>query len=323
MIGDLARFGVFNLGASIVAGLLVAVVALGVSRVLGIRDARVRSWLLGAASVKATLVLAGLGTVLTFPSDRTDAIGGGAVPISVVGPLILVWAVAVLVLRGRVTRSLRLSGDGGAVHGAPADRLTASVARVAAVARRVERTGGPCFRCAVPHDLPTPTARVSWAGAPATLDPAGEPVIELPQGLLAALDDDELDGVVAHEIGHVVVARDREGCAPVWARVARWTSPGAAVVGTLLDREEELACDELAVRITNQPTALASALLKAYRRRRATAPALTPVANLLGGSRLLKDRVERLASLESDSPAPSLPRVAAACAVTLLVSVAL
>jgi Zn-dependent protease with chaperone function len=322
MIGDLARFAIFNLGASILAGLLVAVVVLGASRVLGIRDARVRSWLLGAALVKSTLVLAGLGTVLTFPSDRADAIGGGALPISVVGPLIVVWAGAVLVLRDRVTRSLRLSGVSGPVHGA-SDRLTASVARLAAVARRLERSDGPCFRCTVPDDLPTPAARVSRAGAPATIDPAGEPVIELPEGLLAALDDDELDGVVAHEIGHVVVARDREGCAPVWARVARWTSPGAAVVGILLDREEELACDELAVRITGQPTALASALLKAYRRRRATAPALTPVANLLGGSRLLKDRVEHLASAESDRPAPSLPRVAAACAVTLLVSVAL
>jgi len=323
MIGDLARFGVFNLGASIVAGLLVAAAVLAVSRVLGIRDARVRSWLLGAALVKATLVLAGLGTVFTFPSDRTDAIGGGALPFSVVGPFILVWAGAVLVLRSRVIRSLRLSGGGGPVHGTPADRLTVSVVRVAGVARRVERSDGPCFRCAVPHDLPTPAARVTRAGAPATIDPAGEPVIELPEGLLAALDDDELDGVVAHEIGHVVVARDRAGCAPVWARVARWTSPGAAVVGILLDREEELACDELAVRITGQPIALASALLKAYRRRRATAPALTPVANLLGGSRLLKDRVEHLASAESDRRAPSLSRIAAACAVTLLVSVAL
>jgi Zn-dependent protease with chaperone function len=156
-----------------------------------------------------------------------------------------------------------------------------------------------------------------------TLDPEGDPVIELPAELLAMLDDDELDAVVAHEVGHVVVARDREGCTPLWARVARWTSPGSLLVGRLLDREEELACDELAVRITGQPAALANALLKAYRRQRTPLPALAPVGRLLGGSWRLSDRVERLAATEPNQPATSMPRVAIACAVTLLASVAI
>ena len=329
MIGDLGRFALFNLGASVAAGLLVALVVLGVSRVLGLRDARVRSWLLGAALVKATLVLAGLSTFLPVASDWPVAVawpinlGAGPLPPAVVGPIILVWAGAVLLVRGSIGRRVRADGGYHALQGPPAERLAVSVERVAARARSIERSDGPCFRCTLPHDLPTPASRVRRSGAPVSLDPDGDPVIQLPAALLAILDDDELDAVVAHEVAHVVVARDREGCAPLWARVARWTSPASLLVSRLLDREEELACDELAVRITGQPTALASALLKAYRRRHPPLPALAPIGRLLGGPRRLSDRVERLAASEPDQPAPSMPRIAVACAVTLLASVAI
>jgi Zn-dependent protease with chaperone function len=329
MIGDLARFALFNLAASLAAGLLVALVVLAVTRGLGLRDARVRSWLLGAALVKATLVLAGLSTFLPFALDWPMAagspvdFGAGPLPPAVVGPIILVWAGAALLVRVSLARRVRADGGHDTFQGAPAERLAASVERVAARARSIERSDGPCFRCTLPHDLPTPASRVSRSGAPVTLDPEGDPVIELPAELLAMLDDDELDAVVAHEVGHVVVARDREGCTPLWARVARWTSPGSLLVGRLLDREEELACDELAVRITGQPAALANALLKAYRRQRTPLPALAPVGRLLGGSWRLSDRVERLAATEPNQPATSMPRVAIACAVTLLASVAI
>lgn len=318
MTDELVRFGVLNLGASVVAGGLVAAAALGVTGILGIRDARVRSWLLGAALIKATLVLAGLGTLLSSPPGLVDVLGGGALAPRVIAPFILVWAGAVLVLRSRLTDGLRAQARHEAIGGAAADRLAASIERVAAAARRIERNDGPRFRCTLPTELPTPAFRVTRTRGPATLDPDGEPVIELPAELIAALDDTELDSVVAHEIGHVVIARDRQGCAPVWARIARWTSPAAALIGPLLDREEELACDELAMRVTGQPSALASALLKAHRLRRSALPVPAPVVQLLGRSGLLKHRVERLAVADASSAANSLPRVAAACGTTLL-----
>jgi Zn-dependent protease with chaperone function len=323
MTDALVRFVVFNLGASLVAGSLVAAVALGVSGILGIRDARVRSWLLGAALIKATLVLAGLGTLLVNPPGLADALGGGALAPSAIAPFILVWAGTVLMLRSRIIRSLQLDGGRARLDESAADRLAGSVERVASAARTIERSDGPRFRCTLPADLPTPAARLSQARGPATVDPEGQPVIEVPSELIGALDDAELDAVVAHEVGHVVIARDREGCAPLWARVARWTSPAAALIGPLLDREEELACDELAVRVTGQPTALASALLKAHRLQRSASPILAPVGQLLGRSGLLKSRVERLAVTEPMSAVPSMQRVAAACGTTLLATLVL
>jgi hypothetical protein len=116
MIGDLARFALFNLAASLAAGLLVALVVLAVTRGLGLRDARVRSWLLGAALVKATLVLAGLSTFLPFALDWPMAagspvdFGAGPLPPAVVGPIILVWAGAALLVRVSLARRVRAAG---------------------------------------------------------------------------------------------------------------------------------------------------------------------------------------------------------------------
>jgi hypothetical protein len=322
MIGDLLRFAVVHLGASVIAGLLVAGAVLAIARLLDIRDARVRSWLLGAAVVKATLVFLGLASLLHLPAAALDL---GALPPSLIAPLVLAWAGTLLVLQGSIVRGFH--------HGDPADgivastdalgRLQASVARVTRAARGLERIDTSCLTCTVPADLATPAVQLTTGAGPATVDPAGDPVISIPADLLAELDDDELDAVVAHELGHVLVARDRQGCVPGWATVARWTSPGAALLGRLLDREVELACDQLAVRMTGGRQPLASALLKAIRRRRSTAPALAPVTNLVGRPRLLRDRVGRLVEAEGVPSRAAGPRVAAACALTLLVSAAL
>ncbi len=322
MTGDLLRFAVFNLGASVLAGGLVALTALTVSRLLGIRDARTRSWLLGGALVKATLVMAGIGNILTRPPVLADALRGGALGPSTIAPYLVVWAGVVLLWHSWLLRSVDADADSGEGRAAD-DRLASSVARVAAATREITRRDGPCFRCAVPADLPTPAYRSTSARGPATIDPHGRPVIEIPVELLAALEDAELDAVVAHELGHVVVARDREGCAPLWARIARWMSPAAALIGPLLDREEELACDELAVRVTHDPSALVGAIVKAQRFRRSIRPVRAPVGQLLGRRGLLDDRVQRLIADEAPPRIPGGGRIALACAATLLVALVL
>jgi hypothetical protein len=322
MIGDLLRFVVLHLGASLLAGGLVAGAVLGIARLLGIRDARVRSWLLGAALVKATLVFAGLAGLLYVPAAALDL---RALPPLLIAPLLVVWAGALLLLQGSVVRGFHRVGKAadGIEAGAARGRIEASVGRVTRAARRLERIDTHCLTCTVPADLAPPAVRLSRGGTPATLDPGGAPVISIPVDLLGELDDDELDAVVAHELGHVLVARDRRGCVPAWATVARWTSPGAALLGRLLDREEELACDELSVRMTGQRQPLANALLKALRRRRSTTPALAPVTNLVGRPRLLRDRVGRLVERDYVPPEATGGRVAAACTLTLLVTAAL
>jgi Zn-dependent protease with chaperone function len=323
MIADLLRFALLNLGASLVAGLLVAGAVLGASHVLGIRDARVRSWLLGAALVKSTLVFAGVTGVLLAPAAALDI---RALPPWMIGPFVLAWAGLLLLLRGHLVGRLRHGGEAaGGVEAAGAElaRLRASVARLTDAARRLQVIETACLSCAVPGDLAVPAVRVGDGGNPHTVDPGGEPIIVIPAALLAQLDDEELDAVVSHELGHVLVARDREACAPIWARVARWTSPSAALIGALLDREEELACDDLAVRLTGRQGPLASALLKAFRQRRSVGSALAPVTNLIGRPQLLRDRIARLAAEDPVVTRSAAPRVAAACALTLLVTIAL
>jgi hypothetical protein len=110
MIGDLLRFAVVHLGASVIAGLLVAGAVLAIARLLDIRDARVRSWLLGAAVVKATLVFLGLASLLHLPAAALDL---GALPPSLIAPLVLAWAGTLLVLQGSIVRGFH--------HGDPAD----------------------------------------------------------------------------------------------------------------------------------------------------------------------------------------------------------
>lgn len=323
MTADLLRFVVLHLGASLLAGVLVAGAVLGIARLLDIRDARVRSWLLGAALVKATLVFAGLAGLLYVPATALDF---RALPPVLIVPLLVVWVGALLLLQASIVRGFHRDED--AAHGIQSDadalrRLEGSVGRVTRAARRLERIDTPCLTCTVPADLAPPAIRLSRGGAPATLDPAGDPVISIPADLLAELDDDELDAVVAHELGHILVARDRRGCVPGWATAARWTSPGAALLGRLLDREEELACDELSVRMTGGRQALASALLKALRRRRSTTPALAPVTSLAGRPQLLRDRIGRLVERDDVPPEATGARVAVACTLALLVTVAL
>jgi heat shock protein HtpX len=111
-------------------------------------------------------------------------------------------------------------------------------------------------------------------------------------GLLALLDDNELKGVMAHEIAHVknrdvlimTVAATIAGAISIMARFALWstllnrnrdamtmviviaayiTIPLAAMLVQLsISRGREFKADEAGARITNDPLALASALNK-------------------------------------------------------------
>lgn len=88
-------------------------------------------------------------------------------------------------------------------------------------------------------------------------------VILLSSGLRSGLTPQELDGVIAHELGHV---RDLDGryltFFRTFARLMRW-DPVLGRVATALTRREEYRADDAAVKMTHDPRALARALFKA------------------------------------------------------------
>ncbi|HZY92298.1 MAG TPA: M48 family metalloprotease [Thermoplasmata archaeon] len=131
-----------------------------------------------------------------------------------------------------------------------------------------------------PHRLPVPTERTSLLRYPSEapeafsftllnvvgsgrLRPHRHEVILLSDGLLARLTAEELEAVVAHELGHV---RDLDARYLTFfrtlSRLMRW-DPVLAVLAASLTRREEYEADDAAVALTRRPMALARALYKA------------------------------------------------------------
>jgi Zn-dependent protease with chaperone function len=150
------------------------------------------------------------------------------------------------------------------------------------------------------------------------------PTILFSAWMVRHLDRRELEAVLAHELGHVA----RRDWVVVWlAQVLRDAFcylPTSRVAYQQLQREKELACDDLAVRTTGRPLDLASALAKVWQFALGVpsgpTDAIVRVSTGAGGgsgsasslrgsediSTSIEARVERL--LGGLDPAPSAPR---------------
>lgn len=125
------------------------------------------------------------------------------------------------------------------------------------------------------------------------------PMLVVGRELLAVLDDEELEGVVAHELAHV---RRRDTPMANLLGVVRdlmFFVPGGGWAVAQLHRERELAADQLAVSVTRRPGALASGLLKVLDEAPSGA---APCAALAPGGSVV-DRVRVLVE-ESAPPSP-------------------
>ncbi len=146
------------------------------------------------------------------------------------------------------------------------------------------------------------------------------PVIVLDGDLVARLDDDELEGVIAHELAHVK-RRDNFVAGVVGVvRDAMFFAPGTGWAVRHLHRERELAADQTAVLVTGRPGALASGLLKVLDHAPRTAHACASLAPSAG-------LVDRVRELVEPPPAPTLQRRmweagALAAVVTLAIAAA-
>ncbi len=133
-----------------------------------------------------------------------------------------------------------------------------------------------------------------------------QPSILLSTWTLDHLDRQELEAVLAHELGHIA----RRDYLAVWLatvlRDAFCYLPTSWAAHRQLQQEKELACDDLAVQITGRPLALASALTKVWH------PALTRSSVSLaqpfaGRSGSIEGRIERLLTRPALAPDQSIP----------------
>lgn len=85
------------------------------------------------------------------------------------------------------------------------------------------------------------------------------------EGLLAQLDDPELDGALAHEMAHVVYGGNRTPLLLWLLRALQAVNPSSLLAFRVVYEVRESACDALAAHVTGKPEVLASALLKARR----------------------------------------------------------
>jgi Zn-dependent protease with chaperone function len=110
------------------------------------------------------------------------------------------------------------------------------------------------------------------------------PLLVLDDALVMSMDDEELQGVVAHELAHV---RRRDNLVSLLLGIVRdlfFFVPGGRWALRQLHTERELAADQLAVRTTRRPGALASGLLKVIDAGRPTpgCAAFMPSGTLVG-----------------------------------------
>jgi heat shock protein HtpX len=211
------------------------------------------------------------------------------------------------------------------VHDAPA--LYSMVGRL----RR--RAGLPMPRVAIaPHAQPN---------AFATGRNAANAVVCVTEGLLATMDQYELEGVIAHELAHIkqrdmllmTVTATLAGAIGNLANVAAFSSMfgsqndeehrggllgqlavmlvaplAATLIQLAISRQREFQADALGAQITGRPKALASALAKLDVMARQTPMHVAPAAAPLAQVNPLAGRTGRLASLFSTHP-PTSARV--------------
>lgn len=292
----LLQFLLYNVLPSVVTGLLVlGIVVIGI-RVFGIRHGSLRACLLTAPIIKSSLVLVGLTLFISWPRDLFLDLQRAAVPPETALPLFLAAGGVALMARWIVRRrgrALVLAGATPADHEA---RLTHALDRVMTAYHVNDASVDRLCLCG----SPPPRPRLMTTDRPLTSPVAvttGAPTIIIPRSLLAELDDEEIQGALAHEMAHFRLQRPTY-CSSELFRALSVLNPLSVVLADYFHREEEQACDDIAVAAVGEPTVYAQMLLKSYRfARRQAQPLASPlvvVSQLLGRKPAVSERIERL-----------------------------
>jgi len=189
------------------------------------------------------------------------------------------------------------------------------IARLVLMYRLVARSGvpaGPALQAwadelAEQLGAPRPHVRLCTHDGPLALT-CGlfRPALLLSTWMIDHLDRRELESVLAHELAHAA----RRDYLVIWLatmlRDAFCYLPTSWAAYRQLQREKELACDDLAVGATHRPLALASALAKVWHQALGGTTLGTAQA-LVGTSESIEGRIERLldtSELSLDKPRP-------------------
>ncbi len=150
-----------------------------------------------------------------------------------------------------------------------------------------------------------------------------QPTLLLSTWMIEHLDQEEVEAVLTHELVHVHRADYLINWVALMMRDAFFYLPPIRVVYQQLQREKELACDDLVAQITKRPLALASALAKVWQNLVETRRVVLG-QTLIGKGESIEGRVERLLSPtreQSDQQFLFLQRMTGTLSVLFLVTV--
>ncbi len=96
------------------------------------------------------------------------------------------------------------------------------------------------------------------------LDWRGSRVVAIKDCVAGILTDDELESVLAHELGHIEHRDATTKSIATSFRISFPFNPLGYLVEAAIYREKEISADEFSAQLTRKPASLASALLKIY-----------------------------------------------------------
>lgn len=251
--------------------------------------------------IKSILILLGIGLVLPWLSEVFYEWHNRALALDIVLPFLSLWAGLALLVRSVATRRAHdfvLQDTQPAVQ--VSARLSLALDRVMEAydhtpSQEVSKGLVSCnSECLERPELLVSNRRLQ---SPVALTSEVRPTIVFPTGLLAQLNDAELEAALAHEVAHFTLIRP-SWCSPTTFGRFSVASPVAAIITSQLHREEEKACDEMAVAVLAQPDVFAEMLLKSYRYAVKNSGLrlgrLQGVPQLIGLKPMISERVENI-----------------------------